>query len=466
MAKMQLNIGHTDAGAGDFILPLAAQVQTFAYLGIRRSGKTSGATVMAEEFCKQNLPWIALDPVGVWWGLTASQVGVGFQVVVIGGDHGHIPLDRGNPNGKTIADAIMAEPVSVVIDLSRESKTFWRKFLVEFCLRLMEINPQIPRHIFVEEAPEFVPQKAKFELSAQCKEAVERLIRLGGNQGYGMSLISQRPATIDKDVLSQCENLFVLRTVGAHDRKALQEWMESKEVAELQEFPRLADLPSGHGYFYSPQWLNKFTRFQFRHRETFHPGATREVGTQTWRVEEGHVSRVNVDQFVATLQRRLAIKITESRPMLDQLENQHNTKIWHTGEAEIKTLKDRVSVIETELSTAKRTASEATAKLERVKNLLRPQYDGLRALFDEIGETKSNGAVDSSAYEPWLAKAGKAGCRRLLEKLIERPELTRNQLGTLAGVASISSTFRNYLSWLKRNGLIEVDGDKVRLMQV
>src|SRR5204863_3363346 len=128
--------------------------------------------------------------------------------------------------GAKIAEALASENIFAVIDVSMESKHTWRQFLTEFSLGLMQLNPESPRHLFIEEAPEFVPQRTKVALTAQCKEAVERLVRLGRNRGYGCTLLSQRPATVDKDVLSQCENLFVLRTVGPHDRKALEEWIE------------------------------------------------------------------------------------------------------------------------------------------------------------------------------------------------------------------------------------------------
>src|SRR5881396_3657223 len=134
----------------------------------------------------------------------------------------------------------------------------------------MQLNPESPRHLFIEEAPEFVPQRTKVALTAQCKEAVERLVRLGRNRGYGCTLISQRPATVGKDVLSQCENLFVLRTTGPHDRKALSEWIQAKASdAGLEKFlGDLAGLENGHAWFWSPHWLHTFEKIRVRPRKT------------------------------------------------------------------------------------------------------------------------------------------------------------------------------------------------------
>lgn len=105
---------------------------------------------MAEEMARAGLPWMCLDPVGVWWGIRAKPDGTpgGYPAVVIGGTHGDLPLDRAD--GAKIARALISENVCAVIDLSRESKKFWHTFVTDFALELMQLNPQTPRHIFLE----------------------------------------------------------------------------------------------------------------------------------------------------------------------------------------------------------------------------------------------------------------------------------------------------------------------------
>ncbi len=110
----------------------------------------------------------------------------------------------------------------------------------------------------------------------------------------------------------------------------------------------------------------------------------------------------------------------------------------------------------------------ANRRLAVVREQLKPQYDALRALFEELG---TNGKAGGSAHDPavytkFLERAGRAGCRRMLELLIERGQLTKNQLGTLASVPSTKRTFRTYMSWLRSNGLVDVDGDLVKLRVV
>lgn len=461
-----LNLGLTSSGM-PFRLPLDAVTQTFAVLAMRGAGKSSTAAVMAEEMCKAGLPWICFDPVGIWWGMRANAEGKpsGFPVVVIGGDHSDLPLEKNA--GSKIAEALASENIFAVIDVSIESKHTWRQFLTDFCLALMQCNPDTPRHFFLEEAPEFVPQRTKVSLTAACKEAVERLARLGRNRGYGLTLISQRPATVDKDVLSQCENVLALRTTGPHDRQALKEWIEAKAAERgLEKF--LAELPglaNGTCWFWSPHWLNIFERVRIRERLTFHPGATRIVG-----VAPKAVALSDVGDFVQRLKRQLG---------------KHQVAVHRVGEArfqpaglqidlpegpivqtpEVISLRERVQSLQQQLQKERDARADAEKRLARVRDSLKPQYDALSALFDTLGTRKANG-VDRAAFEPWLQKAGRAGCRRLLETLLDRPELSKPQLGTLAGISYNTGTFRQYLSWLRRNGLIETEGDQVRLRQV
>lgn len=62
----------------DFEMPAEkALTETFALLAVRGAGKSNAARVMAEEFFKASLPFVAIDPVGSWRGLRAARDGKG-----------------------------------------------------------------------------------------------------------------------------------------------------------------------------------------------------------------------------------------------------------------------------------------------------------------------------------------------------------------------------------------------------
>lgn len=89
-------------------------MQTFGILGKRGSGKTTTASVFAEELLKANLPLVIVDPTGAWWGLRSSKDGKrdGFPITILGGDHGDVPLE----------ETAGEEAPPLVLDLSALSK--------------------------------------------------------------------------------------------------------------------------------------------------------------------------------------------------------------------------------------------------------------------------------------------------------------------------------------------------------
>ncbi|MBV9180212.1 MAG: ATP-binding protein [Acidobacteria bacterium] len=335
-----LNVGHK------FGLPLDLVTRTLAIIAIRGWGKTIAATVIAEEMCEAGLPWVAIDPVGVWWGLRVNPDGSpgGYPVVILGGEHGDLPLEKSA--GAAIARAIVEENVSCVIDMSSESKNTVRHFVAEFCDRLMELRPDTPRHVFIEEAPELVPQKPMGE-QKRSLAAVDRLVRLGRNRGYGATLISQRTATIQKDVLTQCENLLAGRSIGKPDRTAMKEW-----IAEVVGVPAptdadrfvgsLAGLPSGTGWFWSPQWLNIFKQVEIRRRKTYHPGETRTIGE---RVKQ--VRLLDVRDFVERFREVLSTPAEQrKRPTVEDSDDMAFKEMYEAEKRRADNLAVRVAELE------------------------------------------------------------------------------------------------------------------------
>ena len=190
-------------------LPMDAVTQSFALLAIRRAGKSNGGAVLAEEMHDAGLPWVAIDPKGDWWGLRSSGDGrgPGLPVPVLGGLHGDIPLTP--ESGRLVAELIVAQNLTCILDVSDfPSKAAQMRFLTDFgehLFRLHRKNPQ-PRHVFLEEADEYLPQRVMQD-QARCVGAWTKLVKQGGAFGLGVTLISQRSAVVNKDVLTQVEKI-------------------------------------------------------------------------------------------------------------------------------------------------------------------------------------------------------------------------------------------------------------------
>src|ERR1700704_732376 len=102
---------------------------------------------------KAVLQVVVADPVGVTWGLRASANGKqpGLPIVVLG-EHGDLPLDVAG--GQLIADLVVDERLSAVLDLSRFRKGEQVRFMTDF-----SVQPGSPR-CFSSAGPSGIPGDA------------------------------------------------------------------------------------------------------------------------------------------------------------------------------------------------------------------------------------------------------------------------------------------------------------------
>ncbi len=187
---------------------------------------------------KNNIPFVVFDPIDVWWGLRFAENwrDKGLSIVVFGLEHADIKLDR--DMGGRIAQAVVKENVSIVIS------TFGLpKVAQQFSEELLNIN-NTPRHIFVEEAHEWVPQRVQGAMG-KVFSAVEALVVMGRNRGIGVTLINQRATTVNKDVLTQLDTLLAFHNVSPQERKALKEWVEAHSAeGGLREVHGVTSVPT------------------------------------------------------------------------------------------------------------------------------------------------------------------------------------------------------------------------------
>ena len=306
-------------------LPNDAIGQTFGILAMRGAGKTNAARVLAEEMFRAKLPFVAVDPVGSWWGLRSSRDGngPGLPVPIFGGRHGDVPLERSG--GQLIADLVVDERLSCVLDLTGfDSEGGKKAFLLDFARRLYLKN-EAPLHLFLEEADDYIPQRPMRD-EAQLLRAWENIVRRGRARGLGITLITQRSASINKNVLTQIETLIALRTTSPQDRSVVEDWLkyhaQSKDVAAS-----LAELKNGEAWLWSPQWLGKTERIRFRLSDTYDSGATPKM--QAGRTP-ATLADVDLDavasKMAATIERAKAEDPKELRRRIAELERELKAK--------------------------------------------------------------------------------------------------------------------------------------------
>jgi hypothetical protein len=302
-------------------LPIEAVTETFAILAKRGAGKSNAAVVMAEQMHAAGAPWVAIDPKGDWWGIRSSGdgTGAGLPVLVLGGQHGDVPLEA--TAARLVADLVVDQRLTCVVDVSLMSKTDARRFLADFAERLYQRNTH-PLHVFAEEAHEYIPQRVAAG-DTRMVGAWEKLVKWGRTHGLGVTLITQRSASLNNDVLTQVETLIAMRTTGPSDQKAVRAWVDEHDSGAAM-MAQLRKLGNGEAFVLSPQWLelDEPLRVTFARRTTFDSGATPRAGEN--RTAPRTLAEVDLaalkEAMAETIEKAKAEDPKELRKRISQLE--------------------------------------------------------------------------------------------------------------------------------------------------
>lgn len=468
--------------------------KTVAILAQRRKGKTYTASVIAEEMVAAKVPFVVLDPTSAWWGLRSSADGKkpGLPVVILGGQHGDLPLERGA--GKFIADLVLDHPGWYVIDFGLfESGAAERQFATDFAERLYRRKGQpgmdFPLHLFVDEADRFVPQRVSGgrgegrESDQRLLGAFESIVRRGGLRGLGTTLISQRAAVVNKNVLEQIDILIMLRIMGPNDRRAIEDYLKADADDEQRKalMSSLASLDIGEAWLWEPGGEPPlFDRVHIRERHTFNSSATPKPGQS--RVEPSKFAKVDLDavksEMQAAIERAKSDDPKELRKKIADLEHQLKTfkpvETIATVEIEVEKIVEVVPEWVTTLRVDLQKILDEVVK-EHADLFSSPLRPGLRKV--ESPPRRGQYRV-ATTPEPKMDKTGAppppprnrpdpndevnlGRCERaILSVLAQFPHgRTRQQVATLSGYSVTSGGFANSLGKLRTLGFIEGRGD-------
>lgn len=261
-------------------------------LAKKRQGKSNLAGVMAEQLLLAKLPIGIIQPLSVYWGLKEQ-----FPVIIFGdvndpSKHADYPLtadsDKIEEQAELIADFMANDPTSVIIDLSGDDwvESRQQKFMAAFARRFKAKN-KIARHLFIEEADVFIPQKPIFDAAVNCAHYVDDLVRRGGAKGIGTTIISQRAAVVSKNVTSQSDLSIFLHMKDKADLAPARGEIENDDsITKKQQgeiLTRIKAMPPGEALVYSSSWLHIKAFVQVNRRMTYHAGAT--LGSPDYRPE-------------------------------------------------------------------------------------------------------------------------------------------------------------------------------------
>jgi len=132
-----------------------------------------------------------------------------------------------------------------------------------------KINRIPPMMLVVEEAHNYCPQAGTVASSKIFKTIASE----GRKFGLGLAIITQRPAKVDKNVLSQCNTQVILKVTNPNDLGAVTKSVEGLTSGTADEIQRL---PIGVAIITSPK-LSTPLFVEIRPRETKHGGESVKI---------------------------------------------------------------------------------------------------------------------------------------------------------------------------------------------
>ncbi len=125
--------------------------------------------------------------------------------------------------------------------------------------------------VVIEEAHNYCPEKGFMKTASS--DVLRTIASEGRKFGLGLLIISQRPAKVDKNVLSQCNTQIIMRVTNPNDIRAITKSLEGIS-SELEE--EIKRLPPGIALFVNPD-IPRAVMVQVRVRKSKHGGASKDI---------------------------------------------------------------------------------------------------------------------------------------------------------------------------------------------
>ena len=438
-------------------LPLELVTSSNGILAKKGAGKTSAAVVLLEEMHQAGVPVVVVDPKGDWYGVRTSADGrsPGLPIPVLGGRHGDIPLDA--TAGELVADQLVDRQLSAILDVSEFTKAEQRRFLRAFGDRFYRRADRTPTHFILEECHEYLPQQVRGE-NAALVETWQRIVKQGRFKGLGVTLASQRSASVNKDVLTQIDNLFVLRTTAPQDRDAIKAWIDihadSKTI--LAELPTLQ---TGECWLWQPE-RGEPIKFRFRRRRTFDAGTTPRVGEVATSPVRTTLADVDLDAIAAAITPRTETPGDHDAPLRAEIARLRRELAAAAAAPPRETIIEipvPVPVDPATIDTLRRAIADLSAVVDQLAGAPTPAPAPVTAPTAPSTKPKSPPTTERVSATHGETPTLRSGAQRMVLALgrMAPLRLTKSQWGTVSRLKTSGGTWSTYLSDIRRAGLLD-----------
>ncbi|ELZ07847.1 ATP-binding protein [Natrialba aegyptia] len=359
--QREVLVGETDDGT-DLYLPVVELLTGRGFVtGKSGSGKSNTASVIAEELLEAGFPLLIVDTDGEYYGLKEE-----YEMLHAGADE-ECDIQIGPEHAEQMATLALEENVPVILDVSGyldedESDELLRKIARQLFVKEKKLKK--PFLLVVEEVHEYIPEGGGV---GETGNLLIKISKRGRKHGLGILGISQRPADVKKDFITQANWLVWHRLTWDNDTKVVGRIIDT-EYSEM-----VSDLDDGQA-FVQTDWTDVDVRkVQFRRKRTFDAGATPGLDD----FERPELKSVS-DALVGDLQ-----DISERK-------DREQDRI-HELEAELEKKEKRIETLEDELESARDVSSAAKQMADALSNpgTVQTQLGGgndeeLRRLHEEV----------------------------------------------------------------------------------
>lgn len=475
-------------------IPDAALDDRLGFLGMTGSGKTFGAGTCVERILTKRGRVIIPDPLGVWWGLRQLSDGrtpSPYDIVIFGGPHADLPV---TPHaGALIGETVAGMRESAIIDLSQfETAASERRFMLAFLEALYRKSTGEPVHLVFDEADLWAPERIVEREGEATKlhGMMQNVVRRGRIKGLTSWLISQRPASLSKSVLSQVDGLVAFRLTASQDRKALGLWIEGQADREAGKaiLGRLPEKTMGEAVVWLPA-RGILADVTFPMKETYDSSRAPKRGEKKRHVDlkpldlgalKERLSTVEAEvkandpralrAEIAALRKELGAKsqatvgIDAAERALQQAHSRGKVEGYAEGVAGAQAEFATVAAALEGMTQAFREIREAAGRVEVWARRAAKNPPKVEAVTPRAPAPAGNGHARPT---PIVAPRGGDGKlaraeRLILTALAQYPNgRSKNQCAILTGYAVNGGGFNNAISSLRSQGFVTGSGDRL-----
>ena len=225
------------------------------------SGKSNTASVVIENLLDNGFPVMIVDTDGEYYGLKEE-----YEILHAGADE-ECDIVVSPEHAEKLATLALEQNVPIILDVSGYlEETTANNLLLEVVKQLFAKEKRLkkPFLLVVEECHEYIPEGGGMD---ETGKMLIKVGKRGRKHGLGIVGISQRPADVKKDFITQCDWLCWHRLTWDNDTKVVGRILGSKYASAVE------DLGDGEAFLMT-DWDESIRRIQFHRKQTFDAGAT------------------------------------------------------------------------------------------------------------------------------------------------------------------------------------------------